>query len=54
MPLNLSPEYFKAIEPMIPLMASLPQFEVNDVQTRRDVLGKMFENVLSAAPYPED
>jgi len=54
MPLNLSPEYFKAIEPMIPMMASLPQFEVNDVQTRRDVLGKMFENLLSAAPYPED
>lgn len=56
MALKYDPEYYKAIEPLIPMMASQPKPPPNDVETRRKVFEPslaLMANTLPDSPLVE-
>ncbi|KIM93626.1 hypothetical protein OIDMADRAFT_46068 [Oidiodendron maius Zn] len=48
MPLQYDRDFYKAIEPLLPVLASAPQFPAHDIASRRTVSGKAFEVLLDA------
>ncbi|KFY78877.1 hypothetical protein V499_02052 [Pseudogymnoascus sp. VKM F-103] len=48
MSLQYDADFYKAIEPMLPLLTAAPQFPPHDVASRRAYSGKAFEGILAA------
>lgn len=50
MPLAHDPEFAKALEPLLPMLAARPKPEAHDVQTRREMLEALFRSLMGALP----
>ncbi|KAH8589806.1 Alpha/Beta hydrolase protein [Bisporella sp. PMI_857] len=50
MPLSFEPEYAKALEPLLPMLAALPPPKVHDVEGRRQQMKGFFESSTSIIP----
>ncbi|KIY03982.1 uncharacterized protein Z520_00674 [Fonsecaea multimorphosa CBS 102226] len=56
MPLKYDPEYFKAFEPLIPMLAARPKPAVHDIEARRQSMEAaitLFKDAMPAAPDVE-
>jgi len=54
MPLQYDPEYYKALEPLIPILAAAPQPAVHDVAARRTNFEGFFGSMLEKLPDSPD
>ena len=54
MALSYDPEYAKAIEPILPMLASQPRADVHDVQTRRARIKEAMSAFVSLIPMSSD
>lgn len=54
MPLSLDPEYFKAIEPLLPALANAPKLAIGDIQGRRTALDNIIGALVAQVPETTD
>ncbi|OAP59564.1 hypothetical protein AYL99_06862 [Fonsecaea erecta] len=54
MPLSLDPEFFKVLEPLLPVMATAPKLAPGDVAGRRQAMDVFFGPVFRAVPDSVD
>ena len=54
MPLTLDPEYVKAIEPYMPVLANAPQLPIGDIKSRREGSTALFDMIMPAWPVITD
>lgn len=54
MPLSLDSEYFKALEPLLPILGNAPKLPVGDVQSRRTALDSIIGGLVAQIPEATD
>lgn len=55
MPLTHDPEFAKALEPLLPMLAARPTPELHDVQAHREMILSFFESTMGPLPnFPDE